>query len=144
MRCSLRSRGDWVLQVAYRVYSECNRPSRPSLHTEFTRRAMAFSLAPFRLPCSTCVLSRVLAPLPFPRVHSDLDHCSLGTRIPPHSEASGDPETRILGLALTNRCSTPRQPSSPLGDQTSMSHAELARNAAHSLPLGAEGVLPRG
>ena len=64
----------------------------------------------------------------------DSDHCSLGTRIPPHLEASGDPETCILGLALTNRCSTPRQPLSPLGDQTSMSHAELTCNAAHSLP----------
>ena len=68
------------------------------------------------------------------QVCPDSDHCSLGTRVPPHLEASGDPETRVLGLALTNRCSTPCQPSSPLGDQTSMSHAELARNAAHSLP----------
>ena len=65
---------------------------------------------------------------------TDSDHCSLGTRILPHSEASGDPETHVLGLVLTNHCSTPRQPLSPLGDQTSMSHAELACNAAHSLP----------
>ena len=113
---------------------ECNRPSGPSLHTESTRCAMAFSLAPFRLPCSTCILLHVLAPLPFPRVCLDLDHCLLGTWVPPHSEASGDPETRVLGLALTNHCSTPHQPLSPLGDQTSMSHAELTHNAAHSLP----------
>ena len=108
---------------------------------------MAFSLTPFHLPCSTCILSCVLVPLPFPQVCSDLDHCSLGTQIPPHSEASGDPEIHILGLTLTNRCSTPRQPSSPLGDQTSMSHAELTRNAAHSLPyctlssLGAQRLI---
>ena len=107
---------------------------RPSLHTEFTQHAMAFSLTPFRLPCSTCILLRVLAPLPFPRVHSDLDHCSLGTQVPPHLEASGDPETCVLGLMLTNHCSTPCQPLSPLRDQTSMLHAELARNAAYSLP----------
>ena len=55
------------------------------------------------------------------RARLDSDHCLLGTRIPPHSEASGDPETHILGLALINRCSTPHQPSSPLRDQISMS-----------------------
>ena len=113
---------------------ECNRPSGPSLHAESTRCAMAFSLTPFCLPYSTCILSHVLAPLPFPQVRSDLDHCLLGTRVPPHSEASGDPETCVLGLKLTNRCSTPCQPSSPLRDQMSMLHAELTRNAAHSLP----------
>ena len=68
------------------------------------------------------------------QVHPDSDHCSLGTWVPPHLEASSDPETRVLGLTLTNCCSTPLQPSSPLGDQMSMSHAELAHNAAHSLP----------
>ena len=41
------------------------------------------------------------------RVLPDSDHCSLGIRVPPHSEASGDPEARVSARASPIFSSTP-------------------------------------